>query len=195
MSLDRVLLSDMSNGLFIVNAEEVLTATGNYPPLLVKMPESVERAEGSDVTFSVVVTGTAPSAYQWRRNGQAIDGENKPELILDQIELADGGDYSLIVSNAAGEIISRGASLGVVPPDEATPPQINSQPLDQVAAPGQTVTFSVTASGTQQLRYLVLRGRGPCGRGGEFPVGRAGAPSGCGRVFGPGLECGRGSFQ
>lgn len=151
--LDRVLLSDMSNGLFIVDASAVLTATDNYPPLIVAMPESRERVEGSQVTFSVTATGSAPLAFQWHHEGVPLDGANEAELVLDDISMADGGSYTVTVSNGAGRLTSRPGALSVIAQGDATPPEINSHPSSQTVSPGQTATFSVTASGTRELRY------------------------------------------
>ncbi len=151
--LDRVLLSDMSEGLFIVDASNVLEDTDNYPPLLVEMPVDQELAEGSNAVFSVTVTGSEPMTYQWRRNGSPMPGATSAVLEITDIGLSDGGNYSVTVSNAAGQITSTAGSLTVIPAGEATPPQIHSEPQSQVATPGQIVQFSVTASGTPQLRY------------------------------------------
>jgi hypothetical protein len=153
LGLNRVLLSDMSTGFFIVDATAVLTATGNYPPLLARLPQNVEKAEGSDVEFSVLATGSAPLSYQWHRNGEPIPGATDAVLNLTEIALADGGNFTVTVANAAGEITSPAATLSVISSGDAVPPQINAHPAGQTAATGGLVTFVVTASGTQQLRY------------------------------------------
>src|SRR5439155_19305193 len=60
----------------------------------------------------------------------------------------DGGDYSVVVTNAAGSATSSNATLTVV-----TPPVIVIQPQNQAANQGSDATFSVTASGSEPLSY------------------------------------------
>ena len=84
------------------------------PPIIVTQPSDVTRSPGQTATFSVTATGTAPLAYQWKKNGVNIAGATGPEYTTPQ--LADADDGSLIrcrVSNPAGSVESREALLHV----------------------------------------------------------------------------------
>jgi hypothetical protein len=60
---------------------------------------------------------------------------------------ADAGRYSVLVSNAAGVLMSRNATLTVIDP------AILVQPVGVTNITGSTISFSVTAGGTPPLTY------------------------------------------
>src|SRR5262249_53313193 len=51
--------------------------------------------------------------YQWKHNGDAIAGATGSSLALTNVQIADAGVYSVVISNAVGVIISSGAVLTV----------------------------------------------------------------------------------
>jgi bacillolysin len=83
------------------------------PPVIVTQPVASSVNAGATVAFSVVATGTAPLAYQWRRNGGVLAGQTNATLTLTQVQPANSGDYSVVVSNSAGSVISALAALTV----------------------------------------------------------------------------------
>ncbi|MRR22997.1 phage tail protein, partial [bacterium] len=116
---------------------------------------------GSPVSFSVTATGDG-LAYQWYRgatpltNGGAISGATSSTLTINPVLAADAAaDYHLIISGIApcGSVTSSNAVILV---NEAV--SITSQPLaTQSACTGNTVTFTVSATGTG-LNYQWRRG-------------------------------------
>jgi hypothetical protein len=94
------------------------TSTNPVPPTIVAQPESQTVTEGEDVTFAVVVSGTSPLNYQWRKGGNALSGATGSTLTLDNVQLSDAGSYSVVVSNAYGVATSDAATLTV----NAAPP-------------------------------------------------------------------------
>ncbi len=105
---------------------------------------------GSNVTFTILASGTPPLTYQWRHNGMDIGSpSSSPSLMLNDVETADAGDYSVLVhSDSLGDAISAPATLTVT-----TPPTITDHPVNQNVATGQAVNLSVTASATGDLSY------------------------------------------
>ena len=83
------------------------------PPVIVTQPVASSVNAGATVAFSVVATGTAPLAYQWRRNGGVLAGQTNATLTLNQVQPANAGDYSVVVSNSAGLVTSALAALTV----------------------------------------------------------------------------------
>ncbi|MCX6923997.1 MAG: hypothetical protein NT154_12430, partial [Verrucomicrobia bacterium] len=69
-------------------------------------------APGS-ATFSVSATGVAPITYQWLFGGTAIAGATSYYLSLLNVQPAQSGCYSVIVSNASGSVTSQVALLKV----------------------------------------------------------------------------------
>lgn len=79
-----------------------------------RQPASVTATAGSAVTFSVSASGTAPPAFQWKRNGAAIAGANAPGYTLPAAQLSDTrSKWSVTVTNAAEAATSAEATLTV----------------------------------------------------------------------------------
>ena len=69
----------------------------------------------SSAAFSVTASGTTPLSYFWRRNGTPIAGANASSYTTNNVQLADSGSqFSCLVSNAYGSILSSNALLTVV---------------------------------------------------------------------------------
>jgi photosystem II stability/assembly factor-like uncharacterized protein len=80
-------------------------------------PADVTVSAGQPATFSVVAGGTAPLSYQWSRDGTAIPGANGASYTLANAQLADSGArFAVAVSNGAGSVTSRAATLTVTSP-------------------------------------------------------------------------------
>ncbi len=117
-------------------------------PVIVAQPQSQTVNPGSDVTFSVSATGLMPLSYQWRFNLSAIAGATASSYTRTQAQAGDGGNYSVVISNQMGSAVSADAMLTV-----NGPPFITGQPQNQTVFVGESVTFSVVASGTAPLSY------------------------------------------
>src|SRR5439155_3277008 len=102
---------------------QVATLTVLVPPAITRQPASQTVLAGSPVTFSIMATGTATLAYQWRRNGLDLAGQNMSALTYASAQGSDAGDYSVVVANAAGAATSQVATLTVL-----LPPSITQQP-------------------------------------------------------------------
>ncbi len=118
------------------------------PAGITTQPQNQTVTQGANTSFSVVANGTAPFTYQWRFNSQDLPGATSATLPLSNVQPADVGNYSVIVSNALGSTTSAGASLNV-----NVPATITLQPQSQRVTPGQSVGFSVEATGTGSLNY------------------------------------------
>ena len=127
--------------------------TTDTPPLtaptISAQAENQSVVTGETATFKVVATGSALT-YQWKKNGTDISDATSSSYTTPPTSIADNNTvFSVSVSNSAGSVNSN-ATLTVL--DTAVAPAITSQPADQTAITGQTVTFSVKATGTS-LRY------------------------------------------
>ncbi|MGD0263000.1 MAG: immunoglobulin domain-containing protein, partial [Verrucomicrobiota bacterium] len=120
----------------------------NGAPAIVAQPQSQTVIAGSAVTFTVSAVGLAPLSYQWRFNMAAIAGATANSYTRTNVQQADGGDFSVVVTNSMGSATSASALLTV-----NGPPFITGQPQSQAVSPGQSVTLSVIASGTAPLSY------------------------------------------
>lgn len=80
-------------------------------PQIQQAPEDQTRFAGGggggvDVAFRVVATGSSPLAYQWLRNGIALDGATNSILTLINASASDAGAYQVTVSNDLGSVTS-----------------------------------------------------------------------------------------
>ena len=90
----------------------------DVPPAIVFHPHSLMVKEGEGAMFGVmgVMGGVSPAVhYQWRRNGVDIPGATQDHLVLGAVSLADdGAQYDVVITNAAGQAVSRPGVLAVV---------------------------------------------------------------------------------
>ena len=99
------------------SAAAVLTVQAPPPVLgITTPPQAVAVPAGQTATFSVVATGVAPLAYQWRRDGAAIAGATAASYTTPATTLADSGAvFSVRVSDGSGSVDSAGVVLTVNP--------------------------------------------------------------------------------
>src|SRR5690606_31290116 len=62
-----------------------------------------------------------PVSYQWRFEGEPIDGATDAVLILEGASEANAGSYDVVVRDEGGEVISNAARLTVLPSLPADP--------------------------------------------------------------------------
>jgi len=79
-------------------------------PTISVQPTSVTANQGETVTFNVAAAGNNLS-YQWQKNGADISGAVMASLTIAQAQLVDEGSYTVKISNLAGNITSRPATL------------------------------------------------------------------------------------
>ncbi len=118
------------------------------PPSIPTPPQSQAVIQGTNVTFTVVATGTAPLSFQWRKGGTPISGAMGTSYSLSNVQATDAGSYTVVVTNAAGSATSGNVVLTVY-----VPPAITVQPTGQTLASGASATFSVTATGNPAPTY------------------------------------------
>ena len=86
-------------------------------PVIRSQPQSQTVAAGASATFRVEAAGTEPLTNQWRKDGAdlsdggRISGARTATLAIANCQASDAGSYDVVVSNAAGAVTSRGASL------------------------------------------------------------------------------------
>jgi alpha-tubulin suppressor-like RCC1 family protein len=129
----------------------VNAAPGPTAPAITTQPSGLVVIPGATATFAVAATGTGPLNFQWRRNGADLTGATASVLTLTNVSGADAGTYSVVISNAAGNVTSANAPLILI-----GAPSITAQPQSVSVALGQPATFAVSATG-DALRYQWLR--------------------------------------
>ena len=126
-------------------------------PAITTQPASQTVTAGQPATFSVVATGTSPLAYQWQKASADISGASSDSYTTPAMTSADNGaKFDVVVSNAAGSIVSGSATITVSA--DVVAPTIKTQPASQTVTAGQTATFSVVAGGTAPFTYQWQKG-------------------------------------
>src|SRR5688572_20434043 len=122
---------------------------GDVPgvPNLTMQPQSRTVTVGTNVTFTAWGTGSKPFHYRWRLNGNSVPGATSPNLVLTNLQLANSGAYSVVVSNVSGVTTSAVAMLNVT-----TPPTL----FDVAVVPGgrsAIITWRSTNAADSQVEY------------------------------------------
>ena len=118
----------------------------NVPaPVITNQPQSLAAVPGGSATFSVGVSGQAPFGYQWRTNGVAIAGKTSTALTMANLQPVNFADYTVLVTNAGGSILSGTAHLTV-----AVSPMIVSQKFNSGSF---RLTFPTEFGPTYDLEY------------------------------------------
>jgi hypothetical protein len=146
-----------------VATSRVATLTVQPPPqapTIVGEPADLLVTAPAEARFEVAAAGDAPLYYQWRRDGAAVTGEVASAFTLSPTAVSDdGAAFEVVVSNAAGVVTSRVATLNVSASDQ--PPQITDQPDALAVRSPAAAAFSVAAAGTSPLAYQWRRNGTP----------------------------------
>jgi hypothetical protein len=161
---------------------EIITATGCQAsnsvsvtvilgPGISGQPVSQTACIGTSASFEVSATGSG-LIYQWRKgainlsNGGNISGSNSATLTINPVNYTNAvSDYNVVVTSTGTctlSITSIFVSLAV-----NFEPVINIQPANQTVCEGNSVSFSVDATGTL-LTYQWRKGTVNLGNGGNI---------------------------
>jgi hypothetical protein len=77
-------------------------------------PQSQNVVQGANVTFSVTATGGPSLSYQWQFNGVDIPGATGTSYTRNNVQPADAGSYSTVVSSSQCSVDSADGNLTVV---------------------------------------------------------------------------------
>lgn len=118
-------------------------------PVITTQPVGGTNLTATEITFTVVATGTAPLRYQWFINlTNRLIGSTNSTLTYTNLGAFQEGLYTVVITNVAGAVTSNPVFL-----DMLVPPLVTGQPTNQVRPVGGTAVFSATATGDPVLRY------------------------------------------
>ncbi|WP_438480144.1 immunoglobulin domain-containing protein [Oleiharenicola lentus] len=85
------------------------------PPTIQTQPNDVSVAIGESFALAVEFTWTSGVTVQWSRNGVPISGATSSYLSTSSAAIGDAGVYTVRITNVAGEVVSRGATVTILP--------------------------------------------------------------------------------
>ncbi len=117
-------------------------------PGITMQPESQVRAIGGSATFTVGFTGAPPLQVRWRVGGTNILNATNATLVVSNLQPSFASNYSAVVFNNGGSVVSSNATLTLLNPVAFT-----IQPTNQNVLPGTNVTLVAAAAGNGAVRY------------------------------------------
>ena len=120
----------------------------NPNPVIIANPTNQLVNPGATVTFSVTVGGPSRFRYQWRLGTSDILSATNATLILTNVQAANQGIYTVLISNGAGSVASTPATLTL-----RRPPFIASGLSNQIVNLGGNAIFIVSATGDAPFTY------------------------------------------
>jgi len=161
----------VTNAVGSVTSSPATLSVGSAP-VITSQPESQSVTVGMTVNFSVTSTGTSPLAYQWRFNGANLTGATASSLTLANVQTADAGSYSVVITNIAGSTGSADAVLAVSSSPDSIIVQwdFNSPTPDGITTTGTLVP----SAGSGTASYI---GGAAAAGSGEFATGSSTDPN------------------
>lgn len=102
----------VSRGL-LTSDDAAAIAQATTAPQILTQPQSASGTTSGPITLSVDATGAAPLAYQWAKDGKAIDGATSAAYTISAAKGTDAGSYTVMVSNSAGSVTSDAATVQI----------------------------------------------------------------------------------
>jgi hypothetical protein len=150
----RVVMTNNSGAV----TSQVATLTVAREAGIAAQPASQSMVLNNTAMFTVGMFGLPPFYYQWYFNGSPLtdgshsSGTTTASLSISNVQIADGGTYSVVVTNAYNAVTSTLATLTVL-----VPATITNQPADQSVLLNSNATFTVSATGTGTLTYRWMK--------------------------------------
>lgn len=110
-------------------------------------PFDVDACVGGDAEFCVTVEGEGWT-YQWRKDGEEIEGATDDTYVISEVDPNDAGDYDVLVGEVC-PVASDEATLTIYEEDTA----ITEQPASVDACSGDTVVFTVEADNATEYQW------------------------------------------
>lgn len=135
----------------------IMPGSATSAPTITSNPSSQTVTAGQAASFTAATTGSPAPSVQWQvsSNGGAsftnIAGATSTTYSFTTTTSQSGNQYRAVFTNSVGSATTGAATLTVNA--AVTAPSITTQPASQTVNAGQSVSFSVTATGTAPLTY------------------------------------------
>jgi hypothetical protein len=106
--------------------QATITVVDGSVPDITAQPQSVTNLVGTIATFNVTATSCSAMGYQWMFGTNVLSDENAATLTITNVQTSHTGDYTVVLTNAAGSITSDVATLTVLLP---AAPTLSARPM------------------------------------------------------------------
>jgi hypothetical protein len=109
--------NSLLNPVTIINGNTLQQSAS--PPIITAQPVSIITPVGHNVVFVASVSGPGPLSYHWQKSGKNLTNNSRVSgacssiLSITNLKKSDSGSYRVVISNRAGSIASRVATLTV----------------------------------------------------------------------------------
>lgn len=148
----NVVVSSSAGSVTSTTAEVSVTV----PPTITAHPASVTQVAGTSADLSVEASGGS-LAYQWFKDGVAIDGATSATLHFSALQASDAADYTVRITGTNGTVTSRFARVVVGVPVSARISNLSVRSTAGIAGQPLIVGFVVNGGS----KSVLLRGIGP----------------------------------
>lgn len=142
-------VSDSDAALYAVIVSNPNANITNYaaltviaPPVIVAQPTNQLTLPGTNISFGISLTGSAPLHYQWLFNGTNLLNATNVAYTISTVATNNAGNYSVVVTNSAGGAVSSNAALTVV-----------LSPANRTNYAGSTAVFAATVFSPKALTF------------------------------------------
>jgi len=107
-------VATVANGKVYVGITNSVFIFGLKTPTISTQPQGVKVIAGNNATFSVTAASTAaPLQYQWFRNNNPLLNQTNASMTVTNVQVTDGGAYTVVVSDNVGSALSVIALLNI----------------------------------------------------------------------------------
>lgn len=129
------------------------------PVDITTQPMGDELDAGETLSLSVEVAGEGPFTYQWRHNGEDIEGEIGSSLNISGITVEGAGTYDVVITGPDGSVVSASAFVSVEE-EEPSDASLRNLSVRHTLATGDVFALPFRIEGSASKQVL-LRAVGP----------------------------------
>jgi sugar lactone lactonase YvrE len=156
-----ILTIDRRGTFYLVDEWYGTVLKTDAPPSLVRPVANVGVAPGGTATFSAEVVGTGSHGFSWMKDARSIPGATSATLIISNVQTADLGRYTVLISNPVGSVVSNPAVLSFVNPGRSALTNLSVRSSVGADAQSLILGFTLGGAGAAGTAPLLIRGIGP----------------------------------
>jgi len=138
-----------TNALTSTQIQSLFNAAGVPPTMFVQPVGPIIVNQGTSVTVTTTVHGSAPISYQWYKNSTAVGGQTNENLSYPSILTNAIGNYYLVATSSYGSVTSSVVSVFVY----GSPTVVAQTETDVEVYAGSSPDFAISVTGASPITY------------------------------------------